>query len=171
MSDNLREFSLELDRAATEIPAELVTTVHKKLHLEALGRIVRRTPVDTGRARGNWQSTVGSPAGGEREVAPLEPLKEKDIPASTVVALFDGALRDVRGMEPFSVSYLTNNLNYISVLEEGGFVPPDPGPSSDPRKDRKGRVLVRGGYSVQAPQGMVALTFAELEESIGATDE
>ena len=37
-------------------------TVIRKSTIELFGRVVKMTPVDTGRAKGNWQCTVGSPA-------------------------------------------------------------------------------------------------------------
>lgn len=154
MTDNLREFNLELERIAKSLPEEQVTTVHRALHLDALSRIVRRTPVDTGRARGNWQSTIGTPAEGSLAV------EDKDggptIAAGSKVA---------QAIPPFSQSFISNNVEHIRVLEEGGFIPKDPGPSKDPRQGRKGRVLVRGGFSVQAAAGMVAITFEELNQT------
>lgn len=159
MSDNLREFTLDLDKVAQTLPAETVQKAHRALHLQALGRIVRRTPVDTGRARGNWQSSTGQPI--TSTVERLDPSGASSLQEGQQVAA---------RIAPFDASFIANSLDYITVLENGGFVPPDPGPSSDPRPERKGRVLVRGGYSVQAPQGMVGLTFQELEDSIGASD-
>lgn len=155
VSDNLREFNLELGEIAESMPAELVLTAHRRIHMSALDRIVRRTPVDTGRARGNWQSTEGQPS--TAQIATVRSSEE----------VHNEGLSVTSRLAPYSASYIANSLDYIEVLEDGGFIPKDPGPSRDPRPDREGRVLVRGGYSVQAPQGMVALTFAELENSIG----
>lgn len=162
MTDNLREFTLELDRIAQTVPEELVTTVHRKMTIDALSKIVIRTPVDTGRARGNWQTTIDTPASSVLDIE--DKSGGPTIEAGTQVA---------RRIPPFSQSFISNNVEHILVLEQGGFIPKDPGPSKDPRGkpgsgkqgDRWGRVLVRGGYSVQAPQGMVALTFEELNQT------
>lgn len=152
MSDNLESFTRELARLAESMPAEQVAIVHRALHLDALGRIVQKTPVDEGRTRGNWQSTIGAPATGQL------PLR------SEAEVLAEGA-RVASEIAPFGVSYITNNVDHILVLELGEFDPPDPGPSKDPRPGRKGRELVKGGYSVQAPRGMVAVTVEELAET------
>lgn len=120
---------------------------HRAVHLEALRRIIKRTPSDTGRLRGNWQTTVGAPASG---------TVPKDVNA------ISQGLAVLSQLGLFETTWITNNLDYASYIENGQFVPPDPGPSKDPRKGRKGRVLVKGGYSVQAPQGMVAITLDEL---------
>lgn len=154
MSDNAREFILELGKLAETLPAETVLVVHRKLHLDALGSIVRLTPVDLGTARGNWQSTEGAPSSAQIDgVRSVEAVQSEGLAVTSKLA-------------PYSSTYISNSLDYIEVLEDGGFVPKDPGPSEDPRPDRTGRVLVKGGYSVQAPQGMVALTFAALQHSI-----
>ena len=35
--------------------------------LELFGSVIKDTPVDTGRARGNWQTTIGTPANGQTD--------------------------------------------------------------------------------------------------------
>lgn len=151
MSDNLEEFTRDLERAAEELPAAEVKKLHGFVHMQALRRIVFRTPRDLGTTVGNWQSSSGSPATG---ILPLRSEEEVIAEGERVVAQ----------LQPFSVSYLTNNAEHILVLELGEFDPPDPGPSRDPRKGRKGRELVKGGFSVQAPRGMVAITVEELRQ-------
>jgi hypothetical protein len=146
-----RQFNKALsDWALTAIPAH-VKQVTQWLALEALTRIVGRTPVDTGRARGGWFVTIGAPSNA--------PTNATDPNGGAVVGA--GAATIVNAPVN-SIIWIQNNVDYIRILEEGGFVPTDPGPSSDPRKGRTGRTLVSGGYSVQAPQGMVAVTLQEL---------
>lgn len=62
------------------------------------------TPVDTGRARGNWQATLDSPATEEIE-------NESMSVALAGVAANLGKINDV--------SFLANNLPYIEELEDG----------------------------------------------------
>ena len=151
MPTNLRQFNIDVNGHQTDVDSAL-TNFHRRLHMEALARIVRRTPVDTGRARGNWQSSIGSPASGQRTF---------EDPVGTGMA-------QLGVLPPYSKSFITNNVPYILVLEDGGFTPPEPGPSKDRRKGRLGRVLVRGGYSVQAPQGMAGITVEELRRWVEA---
>lgn len=150
---NLADFEKVLDAFSEKvIPAKLVA-VHKKISLEALRRIVKRTPVDVGQARGNWQLAVNSiPAGKILDARGRDPVHE--------------GLAALGALPPYSVVWLANNAEHAAVLEHGLFEPPDPGPSHDPRKGRKGRVLVERGFSTQAPQGMVRITFRELEEAL-----
>jgi hypothetical protein len=76
------------------------------LTLEATKRIVLRTPVKTGRARGNWQVTSGSPAVGE-----LDRLDPGGTAATEEAAVLDIKYGDA--------SYVVNNLPYIDALEHG----------------------------------------------------
>jgi len=57
--ENLDEFNLSLDKFASVLKERDFIQFHKRVILEALKRITVRTPVDTGRARGAWITTVG----------------------------------------------------------------------------------------------------------------
>ena len=149
MPTNLVQFQNELQIAAKNLPQKSLVALQKKIVLESLRRIVEKTPVDFGHLRLNWQVTIGVPAGAE-------------IPGDGRAPTIGNALTALAGLRPFQVVFVSNPVRYAEILETGGFVPKNPGPSSDPRKGRFGRVLVQGGYSVQAPQGMVAVTVAEL---------
>lgn len=149
MGSNFKEFGDQVLRISKQLTQDELVLFQRKIVLEALQRIVLKTPVDTGHARLNWQVTIGVPAGTE-------------IQGQGGAPNIGTALAALATLKPFQVVYVSNPVPYIQVLEEGGFVPSDPGPSSDPRPGRLGRILVRGGYSVQAPQGMVSVTVAEL---------
>lgn len=153
-TNSVQAFSAAARKWSDKLLPEQYAAFKQKLALELLRRVVLKTPVDTGRARGGWQVAVGKiPTGGD------------DQPDSTGhQTILAGAmkLRSAPLASAFLTAYVANNVSYIRVLEEGGFVPADPGPSKDPRKGRKGRVLVKGGYSVQAPQGMLAVSLQEL---------
>ena len=149
---NLEQFNEKLHKFANEVAPEAVTIVQKKLTFDVFSGVVKKTPVDTGRARGAWQITVGQIPSGE--------------PTTSIVGPRGGAAAGgqaaLSGLAPYQVIYISNNVPYIGVLENGGFIPPDPGPSKDKRKGRKGKILVKGGYSVQAPKGMMKLTLVEI---------
>ncbi|MGA0608831.1 hypothetical protein [Caldimonas sp. KR1-144] len=82
--------------------------VIRKVAVDMNSRIVLRTPVDTGRARGNWQTTIGSPATGQLSV-------EDPTGASTVAA----ATRRLAGFRSGPSIFIMNNLPYIERLEYG----------------------------------------------------
>ena len=83
-----------------------VRTIRKKIVFGAFTRVIMRTPVLTGRARGNWQATVGTPAGGT--------IEEFDKSGMSTMAKVNG-LR----LEDDQPAFLTNNLPYIEKLEKG----------------------------------------------------
>jgi len=66
--------------------------------------IVRDTRVDTGRMRGGWQASVGSPASGD--TGRLDPNGS---------LVFDEIVGTVKAE---SVNWLTNNIVYAAVWEE-----------------------------------------------------
>lgn len=107
MIDNLLQFNKEIDDFAKTIPNE-VTTLQKKIVLEALKRVVLKTPVDTGRARGNWQVAIGRPAGTK--------LQTTDKSGSETI---NKGLAALAGLPDYDVVFIDNNLEYIEFLEAG----------------------------------------------------
>lgn len=125
MSSNIREFNLGLKEFEDEIP-KYVGQLHRAVMLEGLKGVVQMTPVDTGRARGNWQVTMATPALGE--------VDAEDKRGAATIAKGGQAIQQV---QPYSVSWIANNLPYIEELE--------------------------GGSSKQAPAGMLNVTFTRLQ--------
>lgn len=87
------------------------TEAHNKITrvatLELFSGIIRATPVDTGRARGNWQASVGAPVAGE--------LEREDKAGSAAIADAEKNTPPGAGQ----MTYLANNLPYIEDLERG----------------------------------------------------
>ena len=71
--------------------------------------IIKDTPADTGRARGNWQASVGRGATGVVSVVDRRSGEAK------AIADVDQTVRVAVG----DLYYLTNNLPYIERLEYG----------------------------------------------------
>lgn len=71
--------------------------------------VILKTPVDTGRARGNWQCTIGKRASGALDVVD----KTGSVTIQKMVDMMSKALI-TKGV------FLTNNLDYIQKLEYGG---------------------------------------------------
>ena len=71
--------------------------------------IIKETPADTGRARGNWQASIGSGATGEVSVDSVRSGEAK------AIADVDQTVRVAVG----DLYYLTNNVPYIERLEYG----------------------------------------------------
>lgn len=71
--------------------------------------IVERTPVDTGRARGNWFPTLGTPS--------TKVTESEDYPSDD--AIVGRAVQKLGSHKLGQSFYLTNNLPYIQKLENG----------------------------------------------------
>lgn len=98
-------FEADIAAFAKAAGASLDETV-RGVTIELFTGVITQTPVDTGRARGNWQCTVATPAG--------DTIDRTDPTGSDAIA---EVVDKVGGVG--SVTYLTNNLPYILRLEEG----------------------------------------------------
>lgn len=120
-----REFALEIDQAwAAKGQDILDLTV--EISLQALRGIVLMSPVDSGRFRGNWITSVDAP-----DLTQYAEARDKSAPIIEADQKL-GALDAV----PNAV-YLQNNLPYANRLENGW-------------------------SKIQAPQGMVGVTMANI---------
>lgn len=119
----------------------------KKLAEYAFRRVLELTPVDTYDTRNRWKVSLDTPT-------------SDDSPSKS--ALSDG-LAIIKSAQYGQNIIIINNSVVMEIIEHGLFSPPDPGPSKDPRPERKGKILVSGGYSTQAPQGVVSVVVNELE--------
>jgi hypothetical protein len=88
---------------------EKAETCIRKIGLEVFSRVILRTPVKTGRARGNWQATLGTPAAGA--------LETTDENGTVAIANASGMVSRWKAGE--GAMLLTNNLPYIQRLENG----------------------------------------------------
>ncbi|MCR4375332.1 MAG: hypothetical protein NUW22_10825 [Acidobacteria bacterium] len=116
MSDNFREFDLGVKTFTKNVP-EAVRDFRDAIALEGLKGVVLLTPVDTGRARGNWQTSIGAPAEGEIAATDMSGRGEDGVP---VVNTFgDGASTVAGAADPFGSIWLHNGLSYIGYLNDG----------------------------------------------------
>ena len=114
MPTNLAQFNAALTASEKKIKGDF-KKFHQQVIAELFRRIVLRTPVDTGRARGNWQIELGGPAQGTLEVV------DKD--GSGTILKEIAKLQDI---PPFSLVHISNNLEYISYLEHDKRSPQHP---------------------------------------------
>jgi len=107
----LKTFNRELRRVSRRLSQEQAIVFFKKLGLDLLRLVVQRTPVDSGRARGNWQLTVNVPASGETGKFDTSSNLSGGGSTEDISALSQLKLGDV--------IFLTNNVPYIVRLERG----------------------------------------------------
>jgi hypothetical protein len=138
---SLNAFTLAIDRFIdSDIPEE-VEKLQRVIATAALQKLVLKTPVDTGRARGAWMVTVDSrtsEAPGEVEGVKAGSRGRKGRSAASGSSAISAGVGVIAGAPAFSSIVIQNNVEYIEALEEGG--------------------------SKQAPAGMLAITIAELEQ-------
>lgn len=101
--------SLDLSRFVDKTVAEL-NRVKRAVTLELFTSIVYDTPVDTGRLRGNWQISIGSPLVGA--VDRLDPSGDR-VAREIAAMVGESKLEDVM--------ILRNNLPYAYRIEYEGW--------------------------------------------------
>lgn len=100
-------FSLQLGQFIEKTKAD-GDKVLRQATLSMLNGVVKRSPVDTGRFRGNWQTTVGNPASGDLDT-------EDKSGGATLTA----GVTAVAGAQMGDTTYIVNNLPYARRLEDG----------------------------------------------------
>lgn len=145
MAMTLKQFAKYAERDLPPKYAKVLNQIQRVVALDIYADILHRSPVDTGRYRGNWSVAVNSPPRWViEEVDGQQPPKKPGEPARTrrpANRKEKGAASGViaQAQKPSDVIWLSNNLPYAEVLE-------------------RGRIGNRG--SVQAPEGVaqVAIT-------------
>lgn len=87
-------------------------TVVRKATLDLFTAVVRRSPVDTGRFKGNWNASYGTPkltVGGRADQTKL----------GSVGANMKAELRIIESLPVGGVTYLSNGMPYAARLEHG----------------------------------------------------
>lgn len=94
----------DLDRFLRDATLEAT----KKIAMEVLSRVVLKSPVDTGRFRGNWTVSLNTPD--------LSVTDGVDPSGGTTIARGSSV---ITGMREPKVVYVANNLPYAERLENG----------------------------------------------------
>lgn len=100
-------FTGDLKRFTDKAPEE-VNQVKRSVSLELLSSVIRDTPVDKGRARGNWQTDLGQAKGS---------VIERDDESGS--AATNEAAQEIGKSELDDPIFMSNNLPYIEPLENG----------------------------------------------------
>ena len=113
----------------------------RKICLDLLTGIVLKTPVDTGRARANWFTSIGSPTSGtiNFDADAGRGVAAPNQSAASIDAISKGSAAIAKATG--NVLWITNNLPYIYRLEFEG-------------------------WSRQAPAGMVRVTINDITRQL-----
>lgn len=162
MPSNARSYAAQLRRLAREYPARVYMPRFRKIAFKVLELAVQNTPVNEGRLRNGWHVTEGAPARTEVEAG------------KGARGVLTAGQKVINSVGFGSGIWIQNNVPYAPIYEYGLFVPKDPGPSKathvpKSRRDRvRGTILIQGGYSVSAPEGMLGDAVQQVEAAVGA---
>ena len=155
----MAKWSLDLTKYAKKQKVA-IQEVRKAYAFALYSSIVKNTPSgnpdfdqSSGRAKANWNVSVGSPDYSTTEKT-MPPEQLKKVP-------------DVKGDESI---FISNSLPYITTLEYGGY-PKSPKKGSRTRpgiKPARYEIMSQNGYSKKAPEGMVGKTLANNENIFNA---
>lgn len=103
----LGNFELDIQRFVAKAKGN-IDLVIRKIALDLFRRVIMKSPVDTGRFKGNWQVAIGSIPAGVLEI--------NDKTGSATISKMTAA---VLGLKAGETIYLVNNLEYARPLEYG----------------------------------------------------
>jgi hypothetical protein len=141
----MANWSVSLDKYADRQKLK-IKKVRRAYAFALYSSIVKKTPVDTGRASGNWNVSVGSEdsSTSDRKTPKYKSMEQ---------------MPDSNGDESI---FISNNLPYIGTLENGGYPnPPEKGTWN--KKTKSYEIRSANGYSKKASSGMVGVTLANNE--------
>lgn len=148
----MADWSLDINKYANGCLLK-VKEVKRKYAFGLYAGIVKKTPVDTGRARANWNISVGEVDPSVSDDTKKRGLKYKE--------------EDIKLKDDDESIFISNNVEYITALEYGGY--PSPVKKGTYNKKKKTyEIRSEGGYSKQAPNGMVGVTVANSKKYFNA---
>lgn len=144
----MSSFSLDVRKIAEEKKVE-IGQIKRSVVFALFRDVIKMSPVDKGRFKGNWFITENTPSISSRIATDKTPMGGVG-PVST--AELEGVTTK------FTVDILTNNLVYGPLLEFGGYATPVKKGTWN-KKTRRFEIRTNGsGYSRQAPFGMIRVT-------------
>lgn len=156
-------FKIELQEYWPKLIALELHDLAKDMARYALKRVLELQPVETGETLSLWTVTLNQ-RGNEQVRATVKYKNDshnkylRRLESST----YQRGLGVINSSKPGDVIIIQNNSVVAQIIEFGLFDPPDPGPSK--QRGYEGMIRVEGGYSTQAPQGVVYVVQAELNE-------
>lgn len=111
-----RKFARALKRATKRLTQDEAALFLKKVAFDALAGVLEKSPVDTGRFKANWRVGINAPDRstivGRKDTSPVGTPGR----ATSTFARVSTKLAKVKGG---STIYISNNLPYAQVLEDG----------------------------------------------------
>jgi len=101
-------FTLDIRKFADNATGDIEKVI-RGTSLAMFSSVILRTPVDTGRLRGNWQTSLNKPTDGT--------LADTDAGGLSSISKAKAALISMKAGD---TAHMTNNLPYALKIEEGG---------------------------------------------------
>lgn len=134
------QFNVDLNKVLKKA-GKNASAIARKIALELYTKVVEKSPVDSGRLRGNWNIGINNIDDMEY---PEDRASYGSLPSGSSFT------RNTSALSTFKIGdiiFISNNMDYIYKLEYGLY---NNGPKTV------------GGYSLQAPQGFVRITYKEV---------
>jgi hypothetical protein len=141
----MAEWTLDMSKYTQKI-ANDINRVRQVFAFELLRRVIMRSPVDTGRFRSNWLTTVNNETGETRDTT--------DKSGNSSLQEGQTIIDNVKGDEKIIIQ---NNMSYATKIEYGGFT----------KKPETAKTI--GGYSRQSPKGVIGTVMAQADQLFKAT--
>lgn len=106
LSAKQKSFEEALSAFADHLVPETVEILTKEVALTIVDRVTAKTPVDTGRARANWNVAIGA----DPDLVVTENEKRNPVAEGQKV---------LEHLRPFEAVTISNNVEYIGALERG----------------------------------------------------
>jgi len=103
---NIAQFEVEFKAESGTLAEDQSLLLQRGVLLSFVRRVATRTPVKTGLAAGNWQSTTDSPA-------------ETVIERFGAAAAIEEAENVAAGLKPFQDAYVSDPVDYMQYLNQG----------------------------------------------------
>jgi hypothetical protein len=145
-------WSIPFDKLAKKLNNDIEVVIRASI-LKVFSDVVIRSPVDTGRFRANWNFSYN--------VIDAKISDSVDVTGEGKLAEIQAALLKFKLGD---VAYLANSLPYAMVLEYGLY--PDPVLRGSFVKGEGMVIKSAGGYSKQAPHGMVRVAAREFAQDV-----
>lgn len=138
-------FAVNVDKWAEKASISFEDAV-RGVSIKLFSAIIESSPVDEGTFRNNWYVAGDIPS------SEVNPNAKGGSDAGAIAKI----TTDVLTLPDFTAITFTNNLPYSEVIEYGGY--------PNPPKSRTGKTV--GGYSEQAPQGVVRVNAVRFQNLI-----
>lgn len=105
----MADFTLDLSGVTDEIEEDIQDQVIRRFGLGVLTRVIKKSPVDTGRFKGSWSVTFAA-----SDQTPVTTVRSES------AAIQDGTAKLSKfDLRTNTAIYITSNLPYAQSLEEG----------------------------------------------------